>query len=159
MVEYRVGANDRSEFLSAVDELGYARKRDGADAWGVYEDVADSGRFIETFSIDSWLEVLHQRERATHADEMLRSRVRQLLKEAPSITLGVSPSARTGIGESERGTPGLERVNQGRGTPGLERVNQGLSPGLRYRLELEFPIKHMQVMLCWDDEHMVGLED
>ena len=80
MVEYRVGANDRSEFLSAVDELGYARKRDGADAWGVYEDVADSGRFIETFSINSWLEVLHQRERATHADEMLRSRVRQLLK-------------------------------------------------------------------------------
>ena len=83
--------NDRAEFLSAVDELGYARKRDGAYAWGVYEDVADSGRFIETFSIESWLEVLHQRERATNADEMLRSRVRQLLKEAPRITLGVSP--------------------------------------------------------------------
>jgi hypothetical protein len=30
---------------------------------------------------------LHQRERATNADEMLRSRVRQLLKEAPRITL------------------------------------------------------------------------
>jgi hypothetical protein len=27
----------------------------------------------------------------TNADEMLRSRVRQLLKEAPRITLGVSP--------------------------------------------------------------------
>ena len=52
VVEYRVDANDRAEFLSAVDELGYARKRDGADAWGVYEDVADSGRFIETFSIE-----------------------------------------------------------------------------------------------------------
>jgi MFS family permease len=91
VVEYRVDANDRAEFLSAVDELGYARKRDGAYAWGVYEDVADGGRFIETFSIESWLEVLHQRERATHADEMLRSRVRQLLKEAPRITLGVSP--------------------------------------------------------------------
>ena len=91
VVEYRVDANDRAEFLSAVDELGYARRRDGAYAWGVYEDVADGGRFIETFSIESWLEVLHQRERATHADEMLRSRVRQLLKEAPRITLGVSP--------------------------------------------------------------------
>jgi MFS family permease len=91
VVEYRVDANDRAEFLSAVDELGYARKRDGAYAWGVYEDVADGGRFIETFSIESWLEVLHQRERATHADEMLRSRVRQLLKEAPCITFGVSP--------------------------------------------------------------------
>ena len=91
VVEYRVDANHRAEFLSAVDELGYARKRDGAYAWGVYEDVADGGRFIETFSIESWLEVLHQRERATNADEMLRSRVRQLLKEAPRITLGVSP--------------------------------------------------------------------
>jgi hypothetical protein len=91
VVEYRVDANDRAEFLSAVDELGYARKRDGAYAWGVYEDVADGGRFIETFSIESWLEVLHQRERVTNADEMLRSRVRQLLKEAPRITLGVSP--------------------------------------------------------------------
>ena len=30
VVEYRVDANDRAEFLSAVDELGYARKRDGA---------------------------------------------------------------------------------------------------------------------------------
>jgi MFS family permease len=91
VVEYRVEPNDRAEFLSAVDELGYARRRDGAYAWGVYEDVADGGRFIETFSIESWLEVLHQRERATNADEMLRSRVRQLLKEAPRITLGVSP--------------------------------------------------------------------
>jgi hypothetical protein len=91
VVEYRVNANDRAEFLSAVDELGYARKRDGAYAWGVYEDVADGGRFIETFSIESWLEVLHQRERVTNADEMLRSRVRQLLEEAPRITIGVSP--------------------------------------------------------------------
>ena len=74
---------------SAVDELGHARKRDGAYAWGVYEDVADGGRFIETFSIESQLEV-HQRERVTNADEMLRSRVRQLLKEAPCITIGVS---------------------------------------------------------------------
>ena len=35
--------------------------------------------------------VLHQRERTTNADEMLSSRVRQLLKEVPRVTLGVSP--------------------------------------------------------------------
>ena len=104
VVEYRVDANDRAEFLSAVDELGYARKRDGAYAWGVYEDVADGGRFIETFSIESWLEVLHQRERATNADETLRSRVRELLKEAPRIMLGVSP---------ERAAPALAKARGG----------------------------------------------
>ena len=35
---------------------GYWGWRDGAYAWGVYEDVADVGRFVETFTIDSWLE-------------------------------------------------------------------------------------------------------
>ena len=71
-----------------------------------YEDVADGGRFIETFSIESWLEVLHQRERATHADEMLRSRVRQLLKEAPRITLGVSPERPHRHWRKRAGDPG-----------------------------------------------------
>jgi hypothetical protein len=72
----------------------------------LYEGVADGGRFIETFSIESWLEVLHQRERATNADEMLRSRVRQLLKEAPRITFGVSPERPHRHWRKRAGEPG-----------------------------------------------------
>ena len=90
VVEYRVEAANRAEFLGSVDELGHARRRDGAYAWGVYEDVADAGRFIETFTIDSWLELMHQRERVTNADEMLVNRVRHLLAEPPRVTLSVS---------------------------------------------------------------------
>jgi MFS family permease len=90
VVEYRVDAANRAAFLGAVDELGHARKRDGAYAWGLYEDVADGGRFIETFTIESWLELMHQRERVTNADETLVSRVRHLLAEAPRVTVGVS---------------------------------------------------------------------
>jgi MFS family permease len=90
VVEYRVDAANLAEFLGAVDELGHARKRDGAYAWGVYEDVADVGRFIETFTIESWLELLHQRERVTNADETLENRIRHLLAEAPRVTFGVS---------------------------------------------------------------------
>src|SRR5271169_1915654 len=90
VVEYRVEAANRAEFLGAVDELGHARKRDGAYAWGVYEDVADVGRFLETFTIESWLELVHERERVTHADEILLDRVRHLLAEAPRITLSIS---------------------------------------------------------------------
>jgi hypothetical protein len=90
VVEYRVEAANRAEFLGAVDELGHARRRDGAYAWGVYEDVADVGHFVETFSIDSWLELMHQRERVTNADEMLANRVGQLLVESPRITRCVS---------------------------------------------------------------------
>jgi hypothetical protein len=106
VVEYRVDANDRAEFLSAVDELGYARKRDGAYAWGVYEDVADSGRFIETFSIESWLEVLHQRERATTPTRCSAAGFAMLLKEAPRITLGVSPERPHRHWRKRAGDPG-----------------------------------------------------
>ena len=90
VVEYRVEAANRAEFLGAIDELGHARRRDGAYAWGVYEDVADVGRFVETFTINSWLELMHQRERVTNTDEMLANRVRHLLAEAPRVTFCVS---------------------------------------------------------------------
>ncbi len=42
--------------------------RDGAYDWGVYEDVAKPGRFVETFSLDSWIDHLRQHERVTHSD-------------------------------------------------------------------------------------------
>ena len=90
VAEYRVDAENRSEFLSAIDALGHARRRDGAYGWGVYEDVAEDGRFIETFSIESWLELMHARERITNADEMLANQVHQWLAEAPRITIHVS---------------------------------------------------------------------
>ena len=90
VVEYRVEATNRAEFLGAVDELGHARRRDGAYGWGLYEDVADVGRFIETFTLNSWLELMHGRERVTNADKMLEDRIRRLLAEAPRITLSVS---------------------------------------------------------------------
>ena len=46
-VQYRVDAEKRAEFLSALTEVGHERKRDGAFAWGVFEDTADTGRFVE----------------------------------------------------------------------------------------------------------------
>jgi MFS family permease len=90
VVEYRVDAKNRSEFVGAIDALGHARRRDGAYAWGVYEDVGEEGRFVETFSIESWLELMHTRERVTNADEMLANRVRQFLAEAPRIRIHIS---------------------------------------------------------------------
>ena len=113
LVEYRVDAANRAEFLGAVDELGHARRRDGAYAWGLYEDVVDAGRFLETFSVEFWLELMHLRERVSNADEMLINRVRHLLAEAPRITLSVSSERphrtwRTqsdGSGLGSKGTP------------------------------------------------------
>src|SRR6185295_16855029 len=62
-IEYHVSHGKREMFLMAVDKLARERRRDGAYAWGVFEDVARSGRFIETFTVESWLEHLRQHER------------------------------------------------------------------------------------------------
>jgi Transmembrane secretion effector len=88
-IEYQVELENRAAFLSEIDELGHARKRDGAYAWGFYEDLSEQGRFTETYLIESWLELMHQRERVTNADEMLDNKVRQLVAAAPRVALSV----------------------------------------------------------------------
>jgi MFS family permease len=89
-VEYRIDTKDREAFLKAIDEMGYERKRDGAFAWGVFEDAGDTGRFVETFLIESWLELRHLRERVTNADRMLEDQVRRLLADPPRVTFLVA---------------------------------------------------------------------
>ncbi|MGD0186086.1 MAG: MFS transporter [Roseiarcus sp.] len=93
-VEYRIAKENCPAFLGAIDEMGRERKRDGAFAWGVFEDAAESGRFLETFLIESWLELKHLRERVTNADRMLEEEIRQLLAESPKVTF-LTASART----------------------------------------------------------------
>jgi hypothetical protein len=84
-VEYRIDVKDREAYLAAIEEMGYERKRDGAFAWGVFEDPTDPGRFVETFLIESWLELRHLRERVTNADRLLEEEVRKLLLEPPKV--------------------------------------------------------------------------
>jgi hypothetical protein len=55
--------------------LGRERCRDGAYQWGVFEDAAEDGRFLETFLLDSWLTHLRQHERVTNADRILQDAV------------------------------------------------------------------------------------
>jgi predicted MFS family arabinose efflux permease len=84
-IEYRIDPKDRDAFLRALDELGHERRRDGAFAWGIFEDAAEFGRYEETYLIESWLELMLLRERVTNADRMLEEEIRQMLKEPPRI--------------------------------------------------------------------------
>jgi MFS family permease len=88
VVEYRIKPRDREQFLAAMDELGYERRRNGAYGWGVFEDAASEGRMVETFLVESWLEHLRQHERVTTADRALQDAVNQFQTEgaAPTIT-------------------------------------------------------------------------
>jgi MFS family permease len=80
-VEYRIDPSDRGQFLAAMDQLGYERRRNGAYGWGVFEDSASAGRMLETFLVESWLEYLRQRERVTAADRVLQDLVNQFQTE------------------------------------------------------------------------------
>src|SRR4029077_10856379 len=86
-IEYRINPKDREPFLAALEKLARERRRDGAYAWGVFEDAADEGRMVETVLLDSWLEHLRQHERVTNADRVLQETVHRFQVEgAPKIT-------------------------------------------------------------------------
>jgi MFS family permease len=86
-VEYRIRSQDRAAFLEAIAKLEHGRRRDGAYAWGVFEDTADEGRIVETFLVGSWMEHLRQHERVTTADRLVQEVVQRFqLAGAPKVT-------------------------------------------------------------------------
>ncbi len=86
-VEYQIAPSDRESFLAALEKLGRERGRDGAYAWGIFEDAAKEGRFFETFLVESWLEHLRQHERVTNADRVLQKTIGNFLRNGkPTVT-------------------------------------------------------------------------
>jgi MFS family permease len=86
-VEYRIDPSDREAFLETLAQLEHERRRDGAYAWGVFEDAAHPGRMVETFLIESWMEHLRQHERVTKADRLLQEEIRRFDRSGnPKVT-------------------------------------------------------------------------
>jgi predicted MFS family arabinose efflux permease len=86
-VEYRIDPKNRIAFLHALGQNSHERRRDGAYDWGIFEDPADDGRFIETFLTDSWLEHLRLHRRVTKADRISEEAVARFqVGAAPKIT-------------------------------------------------------------------------
>jgi MFS family permease len=86
-IEYRIAPDKRDAFLAAVRGLGLRRRSDGAYSWDVFEDAAESGRFLETFMVASWLEHLRQHQRVTNADRIVQDCIREFDATAePMVT-------------------------------------------------------------------------
>jgi MFS family permease len=86
-IAYRLTSEDNREpFFARLVWLRHERLRDGAYAWGIYEDTAQHGTYLETFKVDSWAEHLRQHERVTHADEEVENHIRALLAAEPIVT-------------------------------------------------------------------------
>jgi len=93
-VEYHIDPKNRAAFLRALGRYARERRRDGAYEWGLFEDPAQEGRFVETFLTDSWLEHLRAHERVTKADRLAEQTVwRFLVDGQPKTThlIGVQP--------------------------------------------------------------------
>jgi predicted MFS family arabinose efflux permease len=91
-VAYRVAPANRAQFLVGLDRLSHERSADGAYAWGIFEDVAAPGRFLETFLVESWLEHLRQHERVTNADRVLQEHINHLVIGEPVVTHLIAPN-------------------------------------------------------------------
>jgi hypothetical protein len=85
-IGYRIRPGEAEEFLHAVSQLRASRRRDGATLWRVYRDLGDPSRYVERFLVASWAGYLHQRARATLADQELEARVHEFLREGEPVT-------------------------------------------------------------------------
>lgn len=72
LIEYRVAAESRDDFLRAVHGLSEERLRDGAFNWGVMEDPAAPELLTEWFLVESWAEHMRQHRRVPNADADLQ---------------------------------------------------------------------------------------
>jgi len=84
-LEYQVNHDQSEEFLEAIHEYGRVRRRDGAYRWGVYRDLEDADRYVETFLITSWAEHLRQHERSTKADRQIEERLQTYVIGVPRV--------------------------------------------------------------------------
>jgi MFS family permease len=86
-IEYRIKPTDRDGFLEAIRHLAGERRRDGAFAWGVFEDPEHDGFFVETFMLNTWAEHLRQHARVTDADRAIQEAVNRFqIDGAPKVT-------------------------------------------------------------------------
>lgn len=100
-VEYLIDLEDRLSFLDRMQALGRSRQRDGAVQWGIMEDVARPGTYLEYFLVASWLEHLRQHERVTGEERRLQDTLRRLHQGAQA------PIVRHFIGGPPGGTARL----------------------------------------------------
>ncbi|MBU0892716.1 MAG: MFS transporter [Gammaproteobacteria bacterium] len=78
-VSYRIAPGADAAFLDTISRMKAPRRRDGATFWRVYKDLGDPSRYVERFIVTSWADYLHQRARATMADQALETEVRTFL--------------------------------------------------------------------------------
>jgi MFS family permease len=87
-LEYRIDPPHQEEFQRAIRAVEPTRRRNGAIDWRVFRDLAEEGRFVERFVIQSWAEYVRLRTRMTIADRHVQSHIEKL--QRPGVPVRVS---------------------------------------------------------------------
>ena len=118
VIEHRVLPENAVEFVAVINEIGRIRRRDGARAWSISQDIDTLDRWVERFECPTWVDYLRWRTRPTESDQAVRARlnrlvfderasVRRLVVRPPGAQpLGVSPKSERDIDSAERGVHG-----------------------------------------------------
>jgi len=83
-IRYEIAPSQASEFTAAMRDVRRMRLRNGAVAWGLYQDAESPEVFLETFLEESWLDHLRQHERQTIED-------REFSRVAAAFHIGSEP--------------------------------------------------------------------
>jgi hypothetical protein len=96
VVQYQIAPEDRTAFLAAMAECERVRRRTGATAWQLCEDVAHPESWAEIWTMESWADHLREEMRLTDDDLAVLAAARRLLRgggaPASSRYLTVNPA-------------------------------------------------------------------
>lgn len=85
MVTYRVAAQHRTQFETAMKDLANSRRRTGASRWHLYQSGEDARSMLESFVVPSWAEYRRQQtQRFTGRDREMRDAVFALSEGQPT---------------------------------------------------------------------------
>jgi quinol monooxygenase YgiN len=86
-LSYRIRPEDAEAFLALAVQLKAPRQRDGATFWRIYRDLDDPSRYVERFIVTSWADYLHQRARATVADQAIETQLRAMVLPGEAVVM------------------------------------------------------------------------
>jgi MFS family permease len=97
-VAYRVTPDQLDEFGGIMKYIRPHRRRTGAFRWGLYRDLDDPDRFLETFVVSSWAEHVRQHHRRTVTSDTQLRRLRPFMDpEGVAVTHYISASSPGGM--------------------------------------------------------------
>jgi len=116
VIEYRVPPENAVEFAPVINEVGRIRRRDGARAWSISQDIDTVDLWVERFECPTWLDYLRWRTRPTQSDQAAREQLLRLVagEHFTVRRLVVRPPGAQPLGAPEAEPTSAERDQLGR---------------------------------------------